>query len=120
MLRNADHLGQRDGLALDQQSLITGRNSGYQAINLAVLSGAKRILLLGYDMRFIQGRSHWFGDHPIKNVEHEFKCYAPKFKTMKPQLEKEGVTVINATPGTFIDAFPQIPLDLVPWLERTA
>lgn len=43
-----------DGLELlDARFLRTGANSGYQAINLAVHFGAKRIILLGYDMQSI-------------------------------------------------------------------
>jgi len=33
-------------------------------VNLAVQLGAARILLLGYDMRAVDGKTHWFGEHP--------------------------------------------------------
>lgn len=43
-----------DGLEIkDPRYLRTGRNSGYQAINLAVQLGAKRIILIGYDMQSV-------------------------------------------------------------------
>ena len=43
-----------DGLEVkDSRFLKTGSNSGYQAINLAVHFGAKRIILLGYDMQSV-------------------------------------------------------------------
>ena len=43
-----------DGLEVrDSRFLRTGSNSGYQAINLAVHFGAKRIILLGYDMQSV-------------------------------------------------------------------
>lgn len=43
-----------DGLEVaDPRFLRTGRSSGYQAINLAVQLGAKRIILIGYDMQSI-------------------------------------------------------------------
>ena len=38
------------GLSRTQGVIHQGKNSGYQALNLAYLLGAKRILLLGYDM----------------------------------------------------------------------
>lgn len=39
------------GLSLDTAGLCHGSHSGYQAINLAFLLGASRIVLLGYDLR---------------------------------------------------------------------
>lgn len=105
MLHNADSDG-REGLSERPNAITTGRNSGYQAINIAVLAGAKKILLLGYDMRFKDGKSHWFGDHPVKTPEHSYKHYAQNFKAMVPQLQKAGVSVINCTPGSLINCFP--------------
>ena len=40
------------------------RNSGGGAVSLAIARGAKRIILLGYDMQKTGGMSHWHGDHP--------------------------------------------------------
>ncbi|HDY5476679.1 TPA: hypothetical protein RQ695_006640, partial [Pseudomonas aeruginosa] len=40
------------------------RNSGGGAVSLAIARGAKRIILLGYDMQKTNGQSHWHGDHP--------------------------------------------------------
>lgn len=39
-----------------------GGNSGFQALNLALLLGVRRIVLVGYDMTTAQG-SHWHGRH---------------------------------------------------------
>src|SRR5262245_31665990 len=53
------------GLERKPNGLKTGRNGGYQAINLAFHLGAKRILLLGYDMQYSSSaKTHWFGNHP--------------------------------------------------------
>lgn len=111
MLRNSG----REGLSTEADGVCNGRNSGYQAVNLAVLAGAKRIVLLGYDMRFQNGKQHWFGNHPIPNVEHDFTQNAKHFRTMVEPLRELGVEVVNCSPGTFIDAFPRVPLDLVRW-----
>jgi hypothetical protein len=54
------------GLELKRNAVRNGKNSGYQAMNVAVHLGAKRIVLLGYDMHIPQGGpSHWFGEHPL-------------------------------------------------------
>jgi len=93
------------GLSKRQDSIVNGRIGGYQAINLAVNFGAKRILLIGYDMRNIGGSSHWHGDHPNKQrpiwanrIEH--------FKNLLPDLKEREIDVINCTPGSVLDAFP--------------
>lgn len=105
-----------EGLSGDQCGLFNGRNSGYQAINLAVLAGALRIVLLGYDMRHQGGRDHWEGGgHPIATPEAELKYYAKRFATLEQPLKALGVEVVNASPGSALDVFPRIPLDLVQW-----
>ncbi|HCZ48509.1 MAG TPA: hypothetical protein DCZ11_05850, partial [Gammaproteobacteria bacterium] len=47
------------GLSASPLRIHQGGNSGYQALNLAVLLGAERVILLGYDMH----GGHWHGRH---------------------------------------------------------
>jgi hypothetical protein len=93
--------------------LHTGSNSGYQSVNLAYLAGASRILLLGYEMHFPQGRSHWHNGHPVgwRVPEENYTMYAGKYKTMQPQLVARGAEVINCTPGSKIKCFPFMPIE---------
>lgn len=94
--------------------LAGGCNSGYQAINLAVLYGATRILLLGYDMqRDAQRRAHFFGKHPdgLCNAS-PYDLMARSFLDLIQPLSDLGVTVINCTRETALTAFPRQPLDV--------
>jgi hypothetical protein len=102
-----------DKLSEKPDGVSTGSNSGYQAINIAVLAGAKRIVLLGYDMRYENKRTHAHNGHPQKMPESTYLGFASKFKSMKPQLEKLGVEVLNATPKSAIDAFPKVSLESI-------
>lgn len=43
--------------------LRTGNNSGYAALSLAIKLGYRDIFLLGYDMKFSSGLSHWHSGH---------------------------------------------------------
>ena len=97
----------REGLSEQPNGLHTGMNGGYQAINLAVLAGARRVLLAGYDMRFPGGRSHSHNGHPHSHPEANYSLYASKYSSMLPQLGRLGVDVVNCTPGSAIDAFPR-------------
>lgn len=100
-----------DGLCEDPAGLRTGRNAGYQAINLAFHMGAKVIVLLGLDMKAAaNGAMHWFKrDH-----EHSAKLYQdlmlPHFKTIVAPLARHGVRVVNASPDSAIDCFERGPL----------
>lgn len=89
-----------------------GSNSGYQAINLAYLWGARRIVLLGYDMQKTGGQSHWFGDHPQGlNKNSPYAMWVPKFDSLAADLRDEGVEVINATRETALRCFPRMPIE---------
>jgi len=101
------------GLERDPSGLRTGKNSGYQAINLAVHLGASQILLLGYDM---QG-DHFFGSHPDKS-HPPFKHCLQAFPTLVSPLAEIGVSIVNCTPGSALTCFPMAPLASV--LEEVA
>lgn len=107
VLRNLD---EKRGLAERRDGLHNGQNSGYQAINLAVHFGAKRILLLGYDMQgVLEGprvKTHWFGDHPGGTNPIVYEKMLPHFESLPPLLEKRGIEVINCTPGSALRVFP--------------
>lgn len=119
VMRNDSHDGDRQvgGLADRRDALRTGRNSGFQAINLAVHLGAKRIVLLGYDMqpRLEGGRTkmHWFGDHPGGTSDRVFDTMLPHFQTLVDPLRRRGVEVLNATPGSRISCFPKVSIEQV-------
>ena len=103
--------GPVSGLAARPDTLATGRNGGYQAINLAVHLGAARILLLGYDMRLVDGRSHWFGGHPVPTQPEIYaRAMRPCFASLVAPLRRRGVAVVNCTPASALDCFPQRPL----------
>lgn len=94
------------GLCTEPHTINHGLNSGYQAINLAYHTGAKRIILLGYDMQHTGGKSHWHGDHPkslsnaqgIHNWRHRFIALAGDLKRM-------GVQVYNCSTDTALKCF---------------
>ena len=106
-----------DGLEHEPTGLKNGRNSGYAAINLAYLYGATRIVLLGYDMQAVKGKSHFFGEHPNKQ-----KSPYPQFRTrmaslVKP-LAKRGVKIVNCSRNSALTCFPKA--DLRATLEAVA
>lgn len=107
VLRNLDQV---DGLADRRDGLHHGRNSGYQAIGLAVHLGAKRIVLLGYDMHApLVGdrvRTHWFGDHPGGTSPAVYEIMKPAYASLPKAVAARGIEVINASPGSALRMFP--------------
>jgi hypothetical protein len=100
--------GGTDGVSLDPFKIKTGGNSGYQAINIAALSGGNPILLVGYDMKFSGGRSHSHNGHSdtVRSAEEKvYEKYAKRFSSMENPLKTAGIRVVNCTPGSSIGAF---------------
>lgn len=100
-----------DGLSENPQAIRTGSNSGYQALNIAVLAGAKRIVLLGYDMYYEGAKSHAHNGHPDKMSESAYRGYATLFKTLQVPLKKLGVEVLNCSEKSRIDCFTKVSLE---------
>lgn len=98
--------GHRSGIEPRPDGVAHGYNSGYQAIGVAAHSGAKRIILLGYDMK----GEHFFGHHPDRTKAPYLRCI-PLFATMVKPLAALGVQVVNCTRTTQLTAFPLVALE---------
>ncbi|MPZ58445.1 MAG: hypothetical protein GEU91_18520 [Rhizobiales bacterium] len=98
-----------EGFSLDPSRIHYGSNSGFQAINLAILFGAKRIVLVGFDMR-VNGTRHFFGDHPSPLLNSsDYVKWVPIFARAARMLPPE-IEIINATPGSALTCFPMMDL----------
>lgn len=113
--------GREEGLSLDPTRLCLGMNSGYQAINLAVLLGAARILLLGYDMGVAKdGREYWHEQHPHKK-RSPYKSFQRLFPSIVAPLKKAGVEAINCSRETALTCFPRMSLgEALPMVQEPA
>lgn len=97
------------GLSTDAGAICTGSNSGYQAINIAVLAGAKRVVLIGYDGRATGGRQHFFGDHPDRS-HAPYEVTRARFGELVAPAKKAGVEILQATPNSWVECFPMVSL----------
>jgi hypothetical protein len=96
-----------DRLPEEGDRICMGSNSGHQAIGLAHRLGARKIVLIGYDMQRTGGRMHWHGDHPLPLGNGDPKSWIPRFKPLADDLEAVGVRVINASLQTALPWFPR-------------
>ena len=86
--------------------------SGFAALNVAVLKGAKRIVLLGYDYRVSRDRHHyhdgyaqWFDPH------NHWAGWAKQFDHIAARLDVLDVRVMNASPDSAITTFPRCTIE---------
>lgn len=106
--------GGADGLARTPNALTTYQNSGGAAINLAVHLGARRIVLLGYDMGPADGRHH-FHDAPGTRHSSPYALFTRLLATSVAPLAAAGVEVVNCSRRTALACFPRVPLEAIVW-----
>lgn len=100
-------IGGHTGLDERPTHLRTAGNSGHQAVHIAAQMGAEKILLCGFDMRRIHKKRHFFGDHPpYLHRNSPYEDFVRDFEPLANDLRKQGVIVINCTPGSALQCFP--------------
>lgn len=102
------------GLSLAAPTIHQGGNSGYQACNVAVLEGASRVLLTGFDMAAAAAGLHWHGAHGagLHNPEPgQMARWRASFAKALPDFAAAGVEILNCTRGGALDEVPRRPLE---------
>jgi hypothetical protein len=96
------------GLSANNTYLTWNLNAGACAVDLAVQLGARRIVLLGYDMRQINGHNNWHDDHrtSVDPSHNPYKQFLLAWPYIAHDAQQRGIEIINATPGSAIDLFP--------------
>lgn len=92
----------------------TAGNSGAQAINLAFLGGARKLILIGFDMGGHGAREHWFGAHPkpLRN-DSPYQLFVAGMGKMAMDLADERVHVLNGSPKSGLLYWPRLEPDQV-------
>lgn len=96
-----------------EEGVVHGWDSGTQAVNLAYLLGARKIVLFGIDMQpGTNGETQWHKEHKRPtNTSNYAKRFAPSLAESVRRLSALGVPVVRATePG--IPEAPCLPLEL--------
>lgn len=85
-----------------------GGNSGFQAMNLAYVQGATKIVLLGYDYGMGGGnKKHWF-DNSIHHRASRNSDYASWTLRMHRAAKHIDIPVINCSLLSAIECFPKM------------
>lgn len=101
-----------NGITTDPGELRWNLSSGACAINLAVHFGVKRIVLLGYDMRVVDGKNNWHEGHSrdVGPKVNRYSRFLLPFEKIAADLERIDVECLNATPGSALTVFPIVEL----------
>lgn len=101
-----------EGISTDSSFVCWNYNSGAASISIAANLGAKRIFLLGFDMKLDESHhQHW---HDVYNRLGSNKPNTPPFVTHLrgfPQIAKDakarGIEIYNCNPDSAITVFPK-------------
>lgn len=93
----------------DPAYIASGGNSGFQVANLAVLQGAARVILLGYDMGFKPGQDkHWWEkEYPRNSRDSNYADWLKRWEAAAPLIP---VPVLNASRQSAITCFQRVNL----------
>ncbi len=108
----------RFGISPNNKSVSWNNNSGFAAISLAANAGARRIFLLGFDMKYDkQKNKHWHGLYaksgrgkpkPKKFIKHMEGCV-----NIIEDAKQRGIEIINVCPDSAIVEFKKMSLSEV-------
>lgn len=120
-LLGVNHIRERAGYGLctDEGVIHHGHGSGFSLVSMAHKMGAKRILLLGYDLKYAKdydGRAkqagstprHYFGEYP-KHLQHwpsvmvREGVHVELVDLYRSVHEQGLVEIVNCTPGSALD-----------------
>lgn len=103
-----------EDLSFEPDTIGGGGNSGFQALNLALQWGARRIIFVGLDM-VETPRIHWYGRNnwPMANNPDRtnFKRWIANFDRIAPTLQRIGADVVNASPNSAVKAFRKASIE---------
>jgi len=89
-----------------------GRSSGHTAVSLAIAFRPALVVLLGFDMRLVNGREHHHAEYSgVRDLDQYRRDFVPAFNGWNTAAIDVGVRVVNATPGSALTEFPMVSLD---------
>lgn len=103
------------GISTHPATVSWNKNSGASAISVAVHTGAKRIFLLGFDMKLVDNKQHFHSVYngngePKNKVKLPFQRHLQGFSTIATDAERMGVEIINVNPDSAITNFRKVNL----------
>ena len=113
----------RESRGLHHHALGWNKNTGATAINLALLLGASRIYLLGFDMALsLDGKPNWHDRQILKpdaSIYPKFASNITKYVTRDLLIKWPNVEVWNVTDASTLEPFPKVSVAEF-WSKRSS
>lgn len=124
----AQDVSRPHGISPNPRMVAWNVNSGSAAISVAANAGAKRIILVGFDMNLsVDGRQHWhtlykgvdptvtlFEERnkgiPMRATKSSFLRHLNGFPAIAKDARERGIEIINASPTSAIKEFPKMTI----------
>jgi hypothetical protein len=111
--------GKQYGIDMRPTHLGWNNNSGASAINLAYHFGAKKVVLLGFDMKFGENNeNNWHDLHTNPRGTalrpwNPYPHFLQAFNNIKEDADNIGLEIVNCTPNSALTIFPMLTLEEV-------
>ena len=115
LIKDTNHIR---GISDNPKAVSWNGNSGAAAISVAANTGAKRIFLLGFDMKLddVSQEQHWHSlykqasrnERPRKGLP--FKRHMVGFPAIAQDAKRRKIEIINVNPGSAIEDFQKVSL----------
>ena len=109
-----------DGSVLDfssnRKKVTLGQHSGFQTINIALLMGFKRIILMGFDCGTgpESNARHWFGDHPPGVAKSSpYESWRKSIERAANNIVSFDSEIINASRFSTLQCFQRQTIDKI-------
>lgn len=111
------------GISMKPGQVSWNSNSGAAAISIAAQTGAKRIILLGFDMKLSDDKSQHFHDvygrGKIADEKRLRKLPFPRhlrgFGVIAEDAKNLNIEILNCSPNSAIECFPKFTLKQLLW-----
>lgn len=105
----------RMGIELTKKGFISwNNNSGASAINLAYWLGAKRVVLLGFDMKAVAGKHNWHSHYRKRPTNwNPYPKHLECWSSIMADANRLGIEIVNATPMSAIKEIPIVGFEEV-------
>ena len=111
---------QRKSTGLSRSKLAWNKNTGASAVNLALILGARRVFLLGFDMHLSKdGKANWHSQLNKRSNKNVYADFLEGFMHLSIALKSSvfNCEIINVTDNSDLDLFPKVACDTF-WDER--
>jgi hypothetical protein len=104
--------GKARGISTNPRSVCWNGNSGAAAISVAAHAGAKRIILLGFDMTLDGNKQHWHNLYGkggnINYKKLPFNRHLRGFPDIYKDAKRLGIEILNCSPNSAINEFKKV------------